>query len=71
MTILRFQVVVATIFIKINSSNRKTRPYSQFNSLVTSKYVPLSEEILILNEIFRFSASLSSRIKISLIIQVS
>ena len=41
MTILRFKVVLAAILIKININNRKTRPYSQFYSLVTSKYVPL------------------------------
>ena len=41
MTILHFKVVLAAIFIKININNRKTRPYSQFYSLVTSKYVPL------------------------------
>ena len=41
MTILHFKVVLAAIFIKININNRKTRPYGQFYSLVTSKYVPL------------------------------
>ena len=41
MTILYFKVILAAIFIKININNRKTRPYSQFYSLVTSKYVPL------------------------------
>ena len=35
MTILRFNVVLATIFIKININNRKTRPYSHFYNLVT------------------------------------
>ena len=37
-----FKVVLAAIFIKININNRKTRPYSQLYSLVTSKYVPLT-----------------------------
>ena len=41
MTILHFKVILAAIFIKININNRKTRPYGQFYSLVTSKYVPL------------------------------
>ena len=44
MTILHFKVVLAAIFSKININNRKTRPYSQFYSLVTSKYVPLMSE---------------------------
>ena len=45
MTILRFKVVLAAILIKININNRKTRPFSQFYSLVTSKYVPLTTNI--------------------------
>ena len=42
MTILHFKVLAA-IFrpIKINSNNRKIRPYSQFYSLITPKCVPL------------------------------
>ena len=43
MTILHFKIVLAWIFIEKNINKRKTRPYSQFYSLVTSKYVPLTK----------------------------
>ena len=41
MKILHFKVVLAAIFIRININNRKTRPYSQFYNLGTSKYTYL------------------------------
>ena len=43
MTLLHFKVVLAGIFIEKNINKRKTRPYSQFYSLVTSKYVPFNK----------------------------
>ena len=41
MKILRFKVALVAIFITININKRKTRSYSQFYNLGTSKYVPL------------------------------
>ena len=35
-------LVLVVIFVKINIDNNKIRPYNQFHSLFTSKYVPLS-----------------------------
>ena len=56
MTILHFKVVLAAIFIKINMNNRKTRSYSQFYGLVTSRYVRLSH-VQIVNDISYFGNS--------------
>ena len=49
MTILRLKVVLSAILIKININNRKTRPYSQFYSLVTLKYVPVREHLPVIS----------------------